>query len=486
MHSTFKLINTLALFSILLSNTVFADEPTIKYGQKSYVKVQTINLEDSLKVYIKYWAFLPPENIISNSKSLSNNSVGFSLDVYFPIKATLYIDSISSISFYLIPEDTIEILVDFSLKNSFARAVSFKGRNASVSDYIFNKNVEFGFRNHMEGAKFRSSKIPLAEYLLKIDSLQNTEIAFLTNYIIKHRLPEWFYQTEKWSIIYGKAERKALTPHYRRDMLKHNELIPNHYYSFWEKLPFVNREAKYSYEYYFYLSSYFYYNFLDAKYKMKDQKTLYTGMFKQYFHPADSLLSPEVSDIFLCYKFGMPINQGFIQLYDIEIKKYRTHFHNEPILQILQEFRKNKFAPRSGEVAFNFYLPNDNGQYVELVNFKGKIVLLNFWFNGCTPCVKEVPYEKELVEQFLDKDFVLINIHMKDNKKAWLSGLNKYHLEGVNLFANENWIQILRRNYAVAGYPTYVLIGKEGKIVNPKTIRPSRGVDKEIKKLLLK
>ena len=466
-----------------LYSLVFANDPDVKYGQKSYVKIHPINFRDSIETYIKYWAFLPPEYIESKSTILTDKEILFSLDVYYPREANLYIDSLSKIPFYLIPQDTVEISIDFSYKNNIEKAVTFSGKNSSISRYIFERNISIPYRFGMEGAKLRSSNLSLNEVLVKMDSLQNIETKFLDDFNNKNLLPEWFYKTEKWSIIYAKAERKAIIPGYRKDMLQRNELIPENYYSFWESLPLKNPEAKFSYEYFFYLSSYFFNNFLDEKYKWKDKPLLFTGMFELYPSYCDSLLSPVLSDIYLSFELANVVMCGFIDLYDSVMSKDNLKFHNEKIFQILDNYRKNKYAIKAGEEAFNFYLPDEDSHYFELKDFRNNVVLLNFWFPGCTPCIIEMPYEKNLVTEFAGKNFVLINICMNNTpKEVWQNSIKKYDLHGINLWTNENWVKLLTRNYTIAGFPKYVLINKDGIIINPSAQRPSRGIVNEIKK----
>ncbi len=479
-----KIILLITLFCFLHLCPAFSDEPKIKYGQSSYVKIHSKNLTESLNAYTKHWAFLPPENITTQSKKLTG-SVLFAPEVYFPREAKLYIDSLSSISFYLIPEDTIEIFIDFNFKNDPLKAVVFSGKNASISQYIFERDESFQYRHGLEGAKLRSAKIPLSQYLTKMDSLQNIELTFLNEFNLEHPLPEWFFKTEKWSIIYGKAERKAMVPNYRKDMLKRNEPVPDNYYSFWQEIHLLNLEAKFSYEYFFYIGSYFYHNLLDEKYMGKGKETLFNRELEIYPDLADSLLGPLLSDIFLCFEFGNMVLFGLTELYDSNIENFKTNFQNKEIFQILEEYRKNKYSIKAGDPAFNFYLPDESGKYYELTDFKDNIVLLNFWFPGCSPCIFEVPYERELVEEFSGKNFKLVNICLNNTpEQIWKTSIERYNLHGVNLLANKNWTKMLTRNFTVAGFPTYVLIGKDGKIIDPKAIRPSRGINKEIAKHL--
>ncbi|KAA3615338.1 MAG: TlpA family protein disulfide reductase [Calditrichaeota bacterium] len=468
----------IALLSILPIKSISTETPEIKFGQKSYIKITQLNKNTPSKCKIDFWAFIPPERRVYDTEISNKRNTIIDLDINFPKRALVTIDTLPRFSVYIIPDDTLEIIIDFS-KDIFADAISFKGENTLPSKFLFNKQTQF--KKGKLRLQIASEKIPLLEVKAKMDSMTNEEIYFLDNFNKNQKLPNWFYVNQKWSFIYWNADRKALAANYRRDVLKFKETIPDNYFDFWKELPFVNMDAKLTFNYYQYISSYFYYNILPDNYKWKDKKSQYEGILKYYPASAYELLNTDLAEIFLCYEFGKIINDGFFDLFDSEIEKNKKYFKNPNILEILTNFRENKFAPKVGEQAFNFYLPDENNQFHELKDFHNKIVLLNFWFHGCSGCVIEVPFEKELINKFSNNEFEIINIHMIDNKESWLSGLKKYQLDGVNLFANTNWIQLLRKNYSISGYPTYVLIDKDGTIINPNSARPSKGLEKEIK-----
>jgi thiol-disulfide isomerase/thioredoxin len=135
-------------------------------------------------------------------------------------------------------------------------------------------------------------------------------------------------------------------------------------------------------------------------------------------------------------------------------------------------------------VAPDFYLQNVDNEYNSLSDYKGKIVLLNFWFPGCKPCIKEIPYERELVKNFKDRDFLLINICFFTSKESWISAIQKYKMEGIHLYAVKNWQEKLINEYDIAGYPHYTLIDKKGNIFSNHSRHPSQGIAEDILVLL--
>ncbi len=117
-----------------------------------------------------------------------------------------------------------------------------------------------------------------------------------------------------------------------------------------------------------------------------------------------------------------------------------------------------------GKPAPDFELPDENGKKWKLSDYKGKVVLLDFWGFWCSYCVQELPELRDMNDKFSKKDFVMIGINtdtddIKDIKKAlaehkvnWRQGMMPEPTD-------------MATDYDVTGFPTKVLIDKEGKIV---------------------
>ena len=94
-------------------------------------------------------------------------------------------------------------------------------------------------------------------------------------------------------------------------------------------------------------------------------------------------------------------------------------------------------------------------------NLKGKVVLINFWFEGCHPCMAEMEALQELSEKLKDnKDFLFISIS-KDNKETIKRVKEKYSLT-FDVFATTE--QECRRLNYDSGYPTNLILDKTGAL----------------------
>jgi thiol-disulfide isomerase/thioredoxin len=116
-------------------------------------------------------------------------------------------------------------------------------------------------------------------------------------------------------------------------------------------------------------------------------------------------------------------------------------------------------------------LPN-----VKLLNFlfekyKGKVLYLDIWATWCGPCTKEFESASNLHKYFKDKDVVFVNLCLESNIENWKQAIMKYNIGGENYFLDYNAVQLFRAENNLPGYPSYLIIGKNG-VINPAP-RPS-------------
>jgi len=100
-----------------------------------------------------------------------------------------------------------------------------------------------------------------------------------------------------------------------------------------------------------------------------------------------------------------------------------------------------------------------NGNTIKLSEQKGKVVVINFWFTKCAPCVNEMPELNKLAEDFKDKDvlFLAITFNKKDIIKQFLDET----AFNYTIAPNANDVITM---YGVQSYPTSIVINKEGEI----------------------
>ncbi|MFH0760636.1 MAG: TlpA disulfide reductase family protein [Bacteroidota bacterium] len=119
---------------------------------------------------------------------------------------------------------------------------------------------------------------------------------------------------------------------------------------------------------------------------------------------------------------------------------------------------------------------------MSLSNFKGKYVFIDFWATWCMPCKGDIPFLKQLIDDYRDRNIVFISMSVDKDKTAWVKMLKEgYYVEDKQVIFEDkpNWIHLhdpqttgINKKYLVTRIPEYTLIDPEGKIVNARCPRP--------------
>jgi peroxiredoxin len=126
----------------------------------------------------------------------------------------------------------------------------------------------------------------------------------------------------------------------------------------------------------------------------------------------------------------------------------------------IQFIKGDKKAP-------NFSLEDLKGKKLELRNFKGKVVFLNFWATWCGPCKEEMPSIEALYQQFKEKDFVFLTISVDyEGKKPVKEFIEKQRYTFPVLLDPKCETLDL---YKVTRIPTTFIIDKNRKIIGKAT-----------------
>ena len=129
-------------------------------------------------------------------------------------------------------------------------------------------------------------------------------------------------------------------------------------------------------------------------------------------------------------------------------------------------------SPSENTVAPDVSMKDLSGKDVSLLDFRGKVVLVNFWATWCGPCRFEIPSLIEFQQKYADRGFVVLGVAMDDEGKSVVEPyITKERFDVAGQQAAINYT-ILLGNDAVAekfggiiGIPTSYLISRDGKIV---------------------
>jgi thiol-disulfide isomerase/thioredoxin len=94
-----------------------------------------------------------------------------------------------------------------------------------------------------------------------------------------------------------------------------------------------------------------------------------------------------------------------------------------------------------------------------LTDYRGKVVILDFWYRGCGWCIRAMPQVKEIAAHFKDQPVVVFGMNTDRNESDALFVVEKMDLNYANLKATG-----LPEKYNVHGFPTLVILDQEGVI----------------------
>lgn len=114
-----------------------------------------------------------------------------------------------------------------------------------------------------------------------------------------------------------------------------------------------------------------------------------------------------------------------------------------------------------GDTAPSFVLLDIEGKQASLSDYKGKVVLIDFWATYCPPCRKSIPFLNELQNTYSDEKFIVVGLSMDDSTAAVSSFMKEYAIQYPLLMANSD----VARRYNVRGIPTLYLIDEQGRII---------------------
>ncbi|HEX4038609.1 MAG TPA: redoxin family protein [Acidobacteriaceae bacterium] len=117
---------------------------------------------------------------------------------------------------------------------------------------------------------------------------------------------------------------------------------------------------------------------------------------------------------------------------------------------------------KAATAAIPFTLPGfDGGKRVSLADFRGRVVMVDFWFPNCGPCRVSFPYLEDLARKYKDKGVVVLAINgMKGQEPFVIPFLRAKGYDFVPLQGDEDWDENI---YHVRFYPTSFLIGADGR-----------------------
>lgn len=478
-------------YLIILVNLVLYLSATgeIKTDDKTVQLKGNLNNGFNLKIYI---------HINEQTDSFFTDNRGnflYKREILNPTLALIKIGNAISTDIFLAPGFSITMKADVSDKDQFFNSLLFTGIGSKANRYW--KQLYLLYKNQaVQPLTNQWYDIPLSNFAedglgsLNLDSFSNSFNQLNLTGKSKEPFTDFFKEYSLIDISYRKlfylfaySTWNDLTVEQTEGLitktidpilfenLSHDNFLKSFYYS--ESISF------------FYLNYLLNKDIIDneeilqnrTKHKLEIANQLYTGKTKEYV--LSRIINSQISETFSFQE--LELLKSYINKITDKSTKEKLFNKYEDRKSIVNELSYGKDAP-----VFN--LQDMNGNMYSLKDFKGKVVYIDLWASWCGPCKDEMPSLKIIQEEYMDNDnFIIISIAVKD-----LTGREKR-----NEFIKENtldWLQLEDHNdfiwnkYKVTSIPRFILIDKEGKILNFDAPRPSEAdkLRKEIEKAIAK
>ena len=137
-------------------------------------------------------------------------------------------------------------------------------------------------------------------------------------------------------------------------------------------------------------------------------------------------------------------------------------FRHERPRPIAQKAGDKDGAPTSKTTAAQLSIRDLSGAEINSANYKGKVVLVDFWATWCVPCEAEIPHLVEWQKQYEGDGLQVVGLSMDDTVSPVRNYAAKHSMQYPIAMADDKTIAAFG---GVLGLPVNILIGRDGKVI---------------------
>jgi len=452
------LIAALILFSNFLLIGQVTDANTLVIGKIN----NRISLEKEITIQINIH-YMTSDTEEYTSNILEDGTFAFGINVREPQYATL-IYSREKKLIYLEPNDTLGININ---GRSYPSNVLFGerggGNNNFLAEYLKENPKEL---NQFKKVQFRKGIFWYSTLPEEDKNMRNTTPeAFAGKILTKkdrafakmdfyrknnaNKLTSDFVSFMETEFIYDWAYNKLMFGH----LYKGRYDLPDSYFDFLDETPIIGGS----------IGNHLYRDFVLAvvnyRYEKTGDKT--DPYLKQYDYATNNLL-----DNTQAFVQSEMLYKAFLdKKLDTILGRYWAFIDNTDHLEYEEKVnyayqKANRYA--EGSPAPDFTLQDINQNTIQLAQYNGKVVYLNFWASWCRPCMKKMNNLKPFIKEMENKGIVILNISLDRNAEDWQKTVKQMEFGGIHAMAEGDIDSEIAKQYEVRILPQYYIVNKNG------------------------
>lgn len=369
----------------------------------------------------------------------------------------------TNIPVYLEPGDSLHLQFE---PQRIAQTLQYSGQGAANNNYLL--ECQTRIRNIQKEVNTKVRYAGHAEYRKFMETAREERMMFLKRHRYQKDFSESFRAFAQADVDYWYG---FYLLNYAWEHPLYNDqpspmLLPTDYYDFIKEIG-LNRNGVLINKYYaFYLEQYLAYQLEQSENQGLTELAIAKQLLKEeplYYYQTKLLAAS-------CRR-GQAREAGWV------IKDFVKSCPYQNYNQVLSDTYHGSRGLLEGAKAPNFTLMTAGGEKVQLSDYAGKVVFIDFWATWCAPCLRYMRNTQRMAKQFATDDVVFLYISLDRDKEAWERHIKDKNLHGTHLTAGNGsgYQSHIAKLYRVNKLPTYVLIDRDGKVaINPDNM-PSTG-----------
>jgi thiol-disulfide isomerase/thioredoxin len=152
-----------------------------------------------------------------------------------------------------------------------------------------------------------------------------------------------------------------------------------------------------------------------------------------------------------------------------QLAKVVGGYPNAPVTKVIKGITRRKDAiGKTMSATFNDAI---TGTPIDLADFRGKVVVVDFWAAWCTDCAAEMPNMKKIYADYEDKGVVFVGVSLdlpesEGGLDALKKGVARHQLKWPQYYLGREWDSDFSSEWGVYAIPAVFVLDQQGKVVN--------------------